>query len=186
MKKTFLSFSLVLAAAAPLAAQNINNSSNSGTQITVSTVSGIFGGSNGGGGGSVPGISPQTVTAMMSNPGSLTAIAGGSITVASAVQLSSLLSGTPAQQATAGAAVAGELTAGGAGGAEAVALVKALAGLGSKPTIQQIASAITSFNALVATCPAAMLANPGPALTTAHAALSRFSTIIGASRGGNR
>ena len=186
MKKTFLSFGLALVAAAPLAAQNvnsnINNSNAISTGVTGSTVSGIFGANNGGGGASAPSgaisTSISTTMATLSSGTTVSPLTGGSITAASAVQVSTLVSGNPQQQAAAAAAIAGELTAAGLGGAEAVALVKALAGLWNRPSPAAVVSALTAFNALIANAPASALTNPPPALVTVHAALFLLSAGI--------
>ncbi len=174
MKKTLLSFGLVLAAAAPLAAQNINNSSQAGTQITISTVSGIFGGGSGSAGG-LGSIAVANLVTPTSLSASISPLTGGAPTVAAAVAVNNLIAGSPGQQIAAATQMAGQLSAAGLNGPAAVALLKAMAGLGRGATPAKIAGAISAYNALVASAPASALQSPPPALVAIHAALTALA-----------
>ena len=95
MKKTFLSFGLVLVAAAPLSAQNVNASDIQISTAITGSVGGIFSPSNGGGVtlASAPiGASVAAATSVSS------ALSAGTLT--SALALNALIAAAPASMLT--------------------------------------------------------------------------------------
>ena len=178
MKKTFLTFGLALVAAAPLAAQNINNSDHSSPGITNSTLGGMFSPSNSGGG--VNSASPTmlvigaTASTSLSSGSARSSITNAAIPAAAGAAVSALLSGAAGAVAT----VQGQLNAAGAPTAETAAVMAAMAGLGTNPSPAAVKNAVEKFNAMIAASSPAFLSSAPPVLLAMHHALAAFSAPL--------
>ena len=182
MKKTFLSLGLVLVAAAPLAAQNINNSDHSSTGTTLSTFGGMFSPSNGGGSVSTatPGmiVIGATASTSLSSGGARSSITNTAIPAAAGAAVANLLSGAAGSVAV----VQGQLNAAGAPTAETAAVMATMAGLGANPSPAAVRNAVQKFNAMIAASSAAFLTNAPPVLLAMHNALTAFSAPLMAAK----
>jgi hypothetical protein len=177
MKKTFLTFGLAIVTAAPLAAQNINNSDFSSPGITTSTVGGMFSPGNVGGVNTASSgmiVIGATASASISSGSARSGVTGAVIPAAAGAAVAALLSGAAGSVAT----VQGQMNAAGAPTAETAALMSALAGLGANPSPAAVRGAVEKFNAMIAASSPAFLNNAPPVMLAIHNALVTFSEAL--------